>query len=425
MAEEGGEHDWGRAVRSPGQRAEAGTGSWVDAFDVSSAEMARDPYRVYERLRSECPVARTGARGGYWLVSRYADCLWALNRPDVFSSAQTTVPMLSDAVGPMIPLNIDPPDHGDYRRALLPLFGPRRIAELEPVARSAARMLIARLCAVPEAEFISGFAIPYPYEIFLPMMGLPASDMQLFLGWEEESLRRQSVDAEAARIAVTVTRPKVIAYFSDVIAERRKRSRTSDDILTALLAARAAGRPLSDGEILRICILLFQASLHTTADALGNIMWYLSQHHEQRDLLVRQPGLIPSAVEEMLRYEGVSQVGRVTTRDIEVGGARLPAGVFVVLLVPSAGRDAEEFDAPDEVRLDRHPNRHLAFGAGAHRCLGAYLARMEIRVALEEIGKAMPGYSLKEPPPVQRHIGFLRGTDALWLSTAGAKGEPG
>jgi len=404
--------------------APAGTASWTSGVDVSSAEMAQDPYQVYARLRAECPVAETAARGGYWLVSRYADCLQALNKPHVFSSAQTTVPMLSDAVGPMIPLNIDPPEHGAYRRALLPLFGPRRIAALEPVARAAARKLAGQLRSAPEADFIADFAIPYPYEVFLPMMGLPTSDMELFLGWEEESLRRQSVDAEAARIAVTVTRPKVISYFSAIIAERRRgRGGSARDVNAGRLAARAGGRPLSDGEILRICILLFQASLHTTADALGNIIWYLAQHPGQRDLLARQPELIPSAVEELLRYEGVSQVGRITTSEAEVGGARIPAGSFVVLLVPSAGRDDGEFDEPDNVRLDRHPNRHLAFGAGAHRCLGAYLARMEIRVALEEISTLLPDFALSAARPVRRHVGFLRGTDELWLTTGGRAGD--
>ncbi len=403
-------------MTEPGHHEPTASGM-ARTLDFSEPELADDPYPVYAQLRAECPVTRTEGRGGFWIVSRYEDCHWALSHPELFSSAQTTIPPLADAIGPMIPANIDPPEHGLFRRILLPLFAPKRVASMAPLARSAARQLLEPLRGASQCEFVSQFAVPYPYRVFLPFMGLPADDISLFLGWEEESLRRQSVDVSAAITAVTVTRPKIIEYFTDVLRRRRASSVSSDDLIGALVAARHPDeRPLSENELLRICILLFQAGLHTTTDVLGNAMCYLSQHAAERDALVARPELVPAAVEEFLRYESVSPLGRVTTRAVEVGGVTIPPGEFVALLAPAADRDDAEFPEPDAVVLDRHPNRHFGFGAGIHRCLGAHLGRLELRIALEEIHAVLPNYRLLAGTRPQRHVGFLRGTDELHLA---------
>jgi cytochrome P450 len=389
----------------------------LGTLDFSEPELADDPYPVYAQLRTTCPVTRTEGRGGFWIVSRYDDCHWALSHPEIFSSSQTTVPPLADAIGPMIPANIDPPEHALFRRILLPLFAPKRVARMEPLARSAIRDLLKPLCGASRCEFMGEVAVPYPYRVFLPFMGLPASDISLFLDWEAESLRRQSVDVSAAITAVTITRPKIIEYFADVLRERRSRHGDEDDLIGALVRARHPDdRPLTESELLRICILLFQAGLHTTTDVLGNAMCYLSQHPAERDALATRPYLVPTAVEEFLRFESVSPLGRVTTQDVEVRGVTIPRGEFVALLAPAAGRDETEFPEPDTVWLDRHPNRHFGFGAGIHRCLGAHLGRVELRVALEEIHAALPRYRLLDGTRPQRHVGFLRGTDELHLA---------
>jgi cytochrome P450 len=403
-------------MAQPGHDEAAALGL-LGTLSFSEPELAHDPYPVYARLRAECPVIRTEGRGGFWILSRYEDCLWALGHPEIFSSRQTTVPPLADAIGLMIPSNLDPPEHGLYRRILLPLFAPKRVASLAPIARAAARELLEPLRDARQCEFIAEFAIPYPYRVFLPFMGLPAEDISLFLDWEEESLRRQAVDVEAAIMSVTVTRPKIIEYFADMLRRRRTSPEGPDDLIGALVRARHPDdRLLSENELLRMCILLFQAGLHTTTDVLGNAMCYLSQHPAERDRLAASPELMQTAVEEFLRYESVSPLGRVTTREVEVRGVTIPAGEFVALLAPAADRDEAEFPDPDTVVLDRHPNRHFGFGAGIHRCLGAHLGRLEVRIALEEIHSALPGYRLLEGTRPRRHVGFLRGTDELHLA---------
>ncbi len=363
----------------------------VNLFDP---EVAACPQPVYRRMLAGCPVAKS-AMGGAPIISRYEDVSWALRHPEVFSSAMD----LQIALGterPMIPQQIDPPAQTKYRKILDPRFSKKRMMKLEPKVRADAGALIDRLIDDGECEFNRAFAIPFPCNAFLHLMGLPSEELEHFLRMKDGIIRPQTQtdDPEKVQEVRIETGKNIYAYFEDLIAERRKDPR--DDLITYFTTAEIEGEKLTHNEILDICFLFLLGGLDTVTATLGCNIAYLAENPEQRRRLVENDALLDGAVEELLRWETpVTGVPRVLKKDVTIGGIELKEGELVSLSLGASNIDEEEFVDAEDVDFERERNRHLAFGGGAHRCLGSHLARMELRVALEEWHKRIPDYSVK------------------------------
>lgn len=375
---------------------------------------ANDPAEAYRLLRDTCPVARTRSPlGGHAVViSRYEDVLWALKHPEVFSSA-AGVDIGQDQ--PLIPLQVDPPEHAKYRRLLDPEFSPRRVAEIEPDARRLVNGLIDRFADRGSCDFHEEFATPLPSTIFLRLMGLPQSDLPTFLQWRDNTIRPDvdPGDFEAAARIREETGHAITRYFEEAIAERRRRP--DDGLLSRLVHAEIEGRPLDERELLGICHLLLLGGLDTVTATLDCSVAYLATHPEHRRRLVEDPSVSAAVVEELLRAETpVMMIVRSVKEGTEFRGVKLEKGDSVTVLLGAADRDPAEFPEPDRVDFDRAQNRHLAFGGGPHRCLGSHLARMELRVGLEEFHRRIPEYRIA-PGAELRYSPGIRQTESLPL----------
>jgi cytochrome P450 len=336
----------------------------------------------------------------------------ALRDPEHFSSDMDAVAMGN--VRPLIPLQIDPPEHLKFRKLLDPLFAPREVARLEAEVRRLTNELIDEFVDDGRVELNEAFAVPLPCTIFLALLGLPQDDLPRFLRIKDDIIRPAGGLASREATAIRArTAQEIYGYFSPVVAARRAEPR--DDLITRLVDAEVDGHRLSDEDILDICFLFLIAGLDTVTATLTCSVAYLAEHPEHRRELVADPSLIPAAIEELLRWETpVPGVARVCRRDTELDGVAVPAGTRVTVLIGSANTDGAEFDDADTVDFHRDENRHLAFGGGIHRCLGSHLARLELRVALEELHRRIPEYELA-PGTVLEYAEALRTVEHLPL----------
>jgi cytochrome P450 len=373
---------------------------WADL--LFTQEVADDPHPVYGRLRRECPVSRTMTDDApLVLISRYTDVLWALRHPDVFSSAGGAIGLGEQ---PLIPVEVDPPEHTGYRRLLNPQFVPREIERLADEVRGAVDHLIDGFIDRGSCDFHDDFSTPLPSGIFLALMGLDRADLPMFLQWRDDSIRPavEPGDFEGAQRIRDATARAVNDYFRTAIEERRRHP--DDTLLSTLVHARIGDEPLSETELLGMAHLLLLGGLDTVTATLDCMIVYLAEHPDARRHLVDDPSSIPTAVEEMLRWlTPVMVVPRLVTQAVELGGVALSEGDRVMLVL-GAANDDEEFDGG--VDLGRAPNRHLAFGAGNHLCLGAHLARLELRIALEEFHRRIPDYRVADGAEVHFSMGI-------------------
>lgn len=388
--------------------------AFATAFQPFAPELQEaDLFPTFAALREELPIAWSEQAGGFWIITRFEDIRFVLQNPEIFSSRAVLFPFTPPSQ-PSIPLNLDGADHTRYRRLLAPLFSPARAVGMEDEIRSAARRQIAQIVEQGSCDFIEQFARPVPSRTFLASFAIPddrLADMSrmaeaafTFPG-DEEGMRR---GAEARRA--------VDDYFREVVEERRRHGATGDDVVSSLIRAEIDGQALRDDELVNILNLMTSASLDTTASAIVNIVAWLAEHPHRRDELVREPDLWPAAVEEFLRYDQMTLNGRIVARDIEVRGVEMRAGDRVMMLSAASGRDAAAYVDPDVVRFDRPVNRHLAFGAGPHRCLGSHLARTTLRIELEEWHRAFPRYRVTPGTTVRRRLTVLRAVTKLHLT---------
>jgi cytochrome P450 len=373
-------------------------------MQIFSQQCADDPLPAYRALRESCPVARgegmfEGTAAVY--LTRYEDVQWALKHPETFSSAFEAVSIGQEH--PLIPLQIDPPEHARYRRLLDPEFSPKKMAALEPESRVLVNQIIDGFANDDGCNFHEDFATPLPSTIFLQLMGLPQSDLPTFLQWRDNTIRPDVApdDWEGAQRIREETGKAITAYFQGAIDERR---RHPDDrgVLGRLVAGEIEGRPLTDEELLGMCHLLLLGGLDTVTATLDCAIVYLARHPERRRMLVDDAAVTAGAIEELLRAESpVMVVPRVVKHDTTIDGVEIRAGDHATLCIGAANGDDAEFASSHDVDFARTPNRHLAFGGGPHRCLGSHLARMELRVALEEFHHRIPDYELA--PGVEIH----------------------
>jgi len=383
-------------------------------FDVHDPSLAGSVHERLAELQQTHPVAWSPLYGGHWLVTSFDDVHHVLREHDVFSAAENALP--ANLAGKAIPLQYDPPEHTAYRTLINPLFSPARMKALEPHIRDTAIRLIDTFIEDGEVEFVSAFAHPLPTATFLSLVGWPLDDAPKFAHWNEAILVGKPgapvEDDMAYRIAVST---EVFEYFGHVVADRRANPDV-DDVTGALMRARYAGeRPLTDDEMLRALWLLMLGGLHTVRGVLALGMIHLAENPDQRQRLLDDPSLVPTAVEEMLRIDAPVVPGRILTRDVEFRGVQMREGDRIIAFTSAANRDDAEFACPHQLDVARQPNRHLTFGSGPHRCVGSHLARVELQIALEELHRRLPDYRLDASSPPVRHHGQVRGVNSLRL----------
>jgi len=381
-------------------------------FDHCDPAFVADPYPVYDELRQHCPVAHTDRYHGVWIPTRYKDLAAIAHDHNNFSSHTILVSELAESPHELgfhaPPITEDPPYHTEMRRLLLPAFSPAVIAAYEPITRQIARDLIASFAGRGTCDAAKDYAQHIPIKVIALMLGVSGNDSVLFTNWIHRLIEESPLAGEAAFDTIF----EVAEYLTGHVEAHRVEPQ--DDIITHLLeSTHDDGSALTDEEIIGVCILLLLAGIDTTWSAIGAALWHLAQHPDDRQRLSADPSLMTTATEEFLRVFAPVTMAREVANDTVVAGCPMKQGDRVLLPFPSGNRDPDAFDDPDRVVLDRAVNRHFAFGVGIHRCLGSNLARMELRVALEEWLAVIPDFDLTEPASVTWSAGQVRGPRTL------------
>jgi cytochrome P450 len=369
--------------------SEAPAGWHFDNFDVK---------------REQAPV-HTGQANGhqYFLVTRMADIRASFQTPTVFSNSAVT-PMEPNPQFRWIPEMLDGHEHTAWRHLTGPYFTPAAVGEWEPRVRQRFAEVLDNIVAKGSCEFVDQVALLFPNVIFMDLFGLPHADAHLFQQWEVDILHKEFVSADGQQRQMDAM-TAVMGYFSQLIQQRRLDPR--DDMLSAALSWTIDGHPIPDQDLLDFCLLMFMAGLDTVAAQLTYSFWHLATHDDDRRRIVADKSLIPGAVEEFLRYYSFVTPGRKIMSDTEIAGCPVKAGQMVYLPLVSANRDPREFANADQVIIDRESNRHIAFGAGPHRCLGSNLARQELRIAMEMWHERIPEYRLVPGQDLKEHGGQI------------------
>ncbi len=364
----------------------------------------RDPYTACAALRKTGPVHPIDFPPGTdaFLVIDYEHGRPALNDPRLAKDISWAPESLRERFPGGNPalahnmLNSDPPDHTRLRRLVSRAFTPRRVEGLRPRIQQIADELVETMAARGTADLIDDFAFPLPITVICELLGVPAEDRATFRDWSG-TLIGPALDEEGVRHRQEVNLA-IRAYFTGIVAERRAAPR--DDLISALVAARDDDELLDDQELLATLVLLLIAGHETTVNLIGNGMLALLTDPGQLRLLRDRPELLPSAIEEFLRYDGPIERAtfRFATEDFDLAGVHIPKGSPVHILLGAADRDPEAFDAPDTLDITRADNRHVAFGHGVHFCLGAPLARLEAQIAFGTLLNRLPGIELACPP---------------------------
>ena len=347
-------------------------------------EMRRNPYPIYERMRSASPVLHAPLPFDMWMIFDYDGARQVVNDYDTFSSA---VPAPDHWF-----IFFDPPQHTKLRALIAKAFTPKSIADLEPRIRTLSREFLNEVIERGEMDVAADFSVPLPMTVIAEMIGIPCADWPRYKHWSDVilklsyTMRGMEGDEEASTAisGFTAVTEEMDAYLAKMIAQRR--ASPGDDVLTRLMAAEVDGQRLTQAEILGFFQLLVVAGQETTTNLINNAVLCLIENPDQLARLCAAPELLSSAIEEVLRYRSPLQwLMRTPRHDTTMHGQVIPAGQLVLAMVGSANRDPKRFDNPDKFDITRHPNSHLAFGHGIHSCLGAALARMESRIALSEL----------------------------------------
>jgi cytochrome P450 len=379
-----------------------------DGYDIFSPGFRTDPYATWSAMRTGgCPVAHSDQWGGSWMPVRYDTIREIARDGERFSSRAVEVagPLASAGGLFLPPLTSDPPAHKLHRDVLMPYFLPKRIAAFEPFIRDQARDLAAALAARGGGDVVTGFAQELTIAVLTKMLGVPPGEQ--FTDWMIRMIRIGPKDQAVRSQAVG----EILAYLGGLLDEREAEPR--DDLITYLAGAAIDGVPLSRKHQIGSAFLILIAGADTTWSAIGSSLWHLATHEEDRRRLVADPGLIDTAAEEFLRVYAPVSVGRIARQDTDLDGRMVGTGERVLLAFAAANRDPDVFEDPDEIRIDRKRNRHLTFGSGGHRCLGSNLARLELRVTLEEWLRVMPDFRLDGPGAIEWSGGQTRGPERV------------
>jgi len=387
-------------------------------FNPMDPEFVADPYPTYRRLRTEDPVHQNPL--GFWVLTRYEDVMATLR--DARAVKEPIAAFVAARFGAAVPaigfsmLDRDPPDHTRLRGLVSKAFTPKMVERLRPEVQAIVDGLLDGVEGAGTMDLIEQFAYPLPVTVICQMLGVPVEDRERFKQWGLDIARGLDAimlppDSEVARRSVA-SRHALTGYFRELIAERRTTPRA--DVLSDLIAAEEAGDRLSEPELLATCILLLIAGHETTVNLIGNGTLALLRHPDQIRLLRERPGLIGSAVEELLRFDGpVQRTARIPSEDITIDGRTILKGELVMPFIGAADRDPAQFPDPDRLDITRTDNRHVAFGLGIHFCLGAPLARVEGQIAINTLLRRMPRLALATERPVFRQSLTLRGLESL------------
>jgi cytochrome P450 len=364
-----------------------------------SREIFDDPYPVYRKLRDHAPVYYC-EEVGMWVVSRFEDVWNALRDHETYCSRFGPAIENPDEDGRKYSIvSMDPPRHDRVRGILSRLFTPNRIAALEPEVRRVVREHLAPLRSGTIVDAAAQIAAPIPSDVIGILLAVPAKDRDQLREWWDTFLAREEGQVEVPKAAIAAS-ARISDYIRGLIDQRRHKP--GDDMISVICHGDHTTRDgtrveLSDNDVLMFCNLMAAAGSETTVKLIGNALAALAEHPRERDRIFADPNLLPSAANEVLRYDTPSHyVARVTTRDVELHGVRIPEGSWVYLLLGSANRDEREYPEPDRFVADRSPRRNVFFGSGRHICLGQFLARLEVRVFLEEFGRRFPRYRVIE-----------------------------
>ncbi len=382
-------------------------------FDPFAPEYQADPYPIYAALRAEAAV-RYEPQLDHWVVSRHADVRAVLADPATYSARNAVTPLLrfSDeqvqllrdggfTVPPLL-VNLDPPDHARARRMTSRAFTPRRLSGMEPVIRKLAEDHVDRFPPGGPVDAVAGLAYDLPAQVLFVLLGIPEEDVPRIKRWADDRLvliwGRPGPEKQTELTRRTV---EFWHYCQELVQARLVDP--GDDLPSELLTDAGTPEPLTHNEVATVVFGLLLAGHETTTNLIGNTLWRVLMVPGLWDRLRADPHLIPNAVEEVLRLESSVPIWRrVTTRPVELGGVELPAGARLLILLGSANHDETVFDRPHELDLDRaNAREHLSFGFGIHFCLGAALARMEVRTALEVLSERLPGLRLTQPQEVE------------------------
>lgn len=381
-------------------------------FDHTDDAWAADPYPIWEELRQTCPIAHSDRYGGAWLPTRFEDVSAVAYDTERFTSRSVVMsefrpPMMLAPEGIAPPISSDPPYHQGARRMLLPIFSPQAIDKLEAATRAYCEELIEHMSGRELVDAAQEYTQHIPVRVIANMLGLPEEDADTFRGFVNHVLEGVSLPMEQRAEGMIALFGYLQGHIEDHIANPR------DDLISFLLESELDGQKLDPFQVGRTIGLLLIAGIDTTWSAIGASIWHLAKTPADRERLIAEPELLPSAIEEFLRAYAPVTMARLVREDMDYNGCPMKAEDWVLLSFPSANRDPDAFDRPNEVIIDRETNRHAAFGLGIHRCAGSHLARMEMRVALEVWLEAFPTFHLADPGAVRWSGGQVRGPREL------------
>jgi cytochrome P450 len=361
---------------------------WATDWDHLDHRWIEDPFPIWDEMRKRCPIAHTGRFMGVYLPTRYEDVRAVAYDTDHFSSRRVVVRETPPPRVPAPPITSDPPNHRPARMVLLPPFTPDAIKKLEPRTRAIANELIDKFIDRGSCDAAVEYAQEMPVRVIAHMLGLPEDDGDLYRQWIKAILEDGITDNSVLMSAVG----EMTHYFMGHVFERMEKP--GDDLISYLVSAKFNGQPMGEEYAVGALRLLLIAGIDTTWSGIGSCIWHLAKNPADRRRLAKEPALMPTAIEEFLRAYAPVTMAREVVKDTEIGGCTFKQGQMVMLSFPAANRDPEMFEDADKVIIDRKENRHAAFGLGIHRCVGSNLARMEMTVAIEELLKRIPEFSV-------------------------------
>ena len=381
---------------------------WATDFSHLDPRWAADPYSIFDELRERCPIAHTERFGGAWLPVRYEDVAAIAYDTERFSSRSVVLsnirpPRDIAPVGGTPPISSDPPFHREARRILLPAFTRSAVRRYEQTTRDYCHSLIDAFEGRDLVDAAKEYAEHIPVRVIAAMLGFPEEDGQLFRDYIEDVFQGINSPPEEREVLLN----DLFTYLYKQIEDHEKNPR--DDLTSYLLNVEVNGNKLHPAHVAGTIALLLVAGIDTTWSAIGASLWHLAKTPADRERLVAEPELLPTAIEEFLRAYAPVTMARLVKEDMHWNGVDMKADDWILLSFPAANRDPAQFERADEVVIDREVNRHAAFGLGIHRCLGSHLARMELRVALEVWLQRIPVFTLADPDAVTWSTGQVRG----------------
>ncbi len=382
---------------------------WVHDFDHTDPRWTENPFPIWDELRTECPVVHTKRFLGCYLPTTYEAVKQIAYDTEHFSSRRVIVrDVRPEQTASAPPITSDPPEHKPAKQLLLPPFTPDAMKKLEPRVRAICNELIDEFIADGKCDAAARYTKHIPVRAIAHMLDIPEKDGELFIKWIHEILELGIKDDATLMRAVH----EMTEYFAGHIEHRK--THPTDDLISTLMNARDKnGQPLSDSHVLGSLRLLLIAGIDTTWSAIGSSLWHLAKTPADRDRLIAEPELMPTAIEELLRAYSPVTMAREVMKETVVSGCPIKPGNMVLLSFPAANRDPAMFPDADRVLIDRKENRHAAFGLGIHRCVGSNLARMEMTVAIEEWLKRIPDFRLDPAGQVTWSEGTVRGPRQL------------